>query len=356
MKKRLQNFFKFFICFSLIFSIILCVCAYAFDPQNIYRWNDGGMRFYNSRFSAAGSIKNYDYDFIVIGSSMVQNFDAESISKTFDCRPLKVTLGGMTAGETVFAYNQAQKTGKAKRYLVSLDLHRIAAAESVCEDAGRFPDYMFGGGISQFKYLLGFETWFKFIPTDLFLIAASLMPNVIPSSYTDKIKESTDINSMCQWDNTKLPGKEKLIENFRNNVKTFDEGDNSVFSANAVKNAENIMTELLKNLDEDEELYIYLPAYSVLYWAGKTDEQTETLLKMREAVYGASEGHGNVKILDFQGLQEINDLDSYFDESHYGKELCDFIEKNLNSEEYFATEKSIADASRFIKESRKKYI
>lgn len=357
MKKRLQKFIIAFLSCFLVFALVLCTFSFAFDPQNIYRWNDKGTRFFNIRFSAAGSVKNYDYDLIIIGSSMVQNFKAENVAEYFGCKPLKVTLGGMAANETLFAYNSAQKADKAKTYIVNIDLHRIASAESICEDPGRFPDYMFDyTGVKKFKYLLGYETWFKFIPTDIILNLSSLAEKLIPASYIDKINENTDINSMCQWDNTDIPGREKLLEDYHNGVKNFDEGDNSVFSPNAVKNAEDIMNDFIETLDSDEELIIYLPAYSVLYWADKNDEQLETLLKMREKIASIAEEHENIKVLDFQGTEKINNLDLYFDENHYGNELCDYIESKLNSDEFIATEESVKKSSDFIRESRKAYL
>ncbi len=357
MKKRLQKFIITFLSSLLAFTLVLCSFSFAFDPQNMYRWNEKGTRFFNTRFSAAGSVRNYDYDLIIIGSSMVQNFKAENVAEYFGCRPLKVTLGGMAANETLFAYNSAQKAGKAKTYIVNIDLHRIASAESICEDSGRFPDYMFDyRGIKKFKYLLGYETWFKFIPTDIVLSMASSAENIIPDSYKDKIDEGTDINTMCEWDNTVIPGREKLLENYHNNIKNFDEGDNSVFSENAVKNAEDIMNGFIKTLDDDEELIIYLPAYSVLYWSGKDNKQFETLIEMREKIVSIACKHENIKVLDFQGSEKINNLDLYFDENHYGKELCGYIESRLNSDEFTATKESVKKSSDFIRESRKNYM
>lgn len=284
---------------------------------------------------------------------MVQNFKAEQLKEFSGCKPLKATLGGMSANEMLFLYNFAQNADKTKKYIINMDLHRIASENEICADSGRFPDYMFNyKGLNKFKYLLGYETWFKFIPYDVALNISGFADKYISSSLLEKIDENTDINSMCEWDNSILPGKEILLNYYRENVKFFDEGDNSIFSPNAIKNIEKILNEFYKTLDDDEELSIFLPPYSILYWADWDDAHFETLLKMREAIVKSAKDHSNVTVLDFQGIEEINNLDLYFDQNHYGKELCSYTEKMLFSEKYSATESSVKKSSEYIKNSR----
>ena len=357
MKKKLPRFIISFFCFALVFSIILGAAAFAFDPQNMYRWNEKGVRIYNPRFSAAGSIMNYDYDTAIIGSSMVQTFNADTFAENFNCKPLKITLGGIFVKEILYVYDAAQKADKAKRYFVNVDLHKLAAQNRIYSSSGRFPKYMFNSGIfSQLQYLLGYETWFCFMPMDIALSASRLFWKHVPSSVKKSIAENTDINLMSKWDNSKIPGREKLIEDFRNNVKNFDEGeDSSHISDHAVENVEEFMNFLLEPLDDDEELIIYFPAYSILYWADKSDIQIETFFEMREFFVEIADRYPNVTVLDTQGIEEINDLDLYSDATHYGKTLCENIEKNLANGSYVATGESIKISSDFIKKSREKY-
>lgn len=356
MKKKISRFIISFFCFALVFSIILSAVAFAFDPQNMYRWNEKGVRVYNPRFSAAGSIKNYDYDAAIIGSSMIQNFNAEAFADNFNCKPLKVTLGGIYVTEFLYAYNAVHQAGKAKLYFVNVDIHKVAYQKYIVDSHGRFPKYMFNDDIlSQLQYLLGYETWFCFMPMDLALSASRPFWKYAPSSFKKSIKANTDINLMSQWDNSKTPGKEKLIYDFKNHITNFDDGDSSVFSMHALKNVKIFMKKLISPLEDDEELIIHLPAYSILYWANKSDSEIETLFEMREQIIEIADQHPNVTVLDVQGIEEINDLDLYFDATHYGKNLCEKIENNLGNGSYIATKESIKKSSDFIKKSREKY-
>ena len=299
---------------------LLSGSAYLYDPQNVYRWNTRGVRCYQPTFSAAGALRHYDYDLAIIGSSMVQNWDAEALADTLHCKPLKLTIGAMTPGEILFLYNAAHQTGRAGRYIVNIDLHRIAAAEQIAPDAGRFPKVMFHPtGISQFRYLLGFETWFRFMPADLACTAALHLP--IPASFRDKIAETSDINAMCAWDESTRPGTSALLHAWRTHEKAFNEGDNADFARDPVRNVRVFSQQLAQQTVSNETLTLVLPPYSILYWADKTPDQLQALLEMRQALGAFADAHPSVTLADFQSIAEINDLEQYVDANHCGAQI-----------------------------------
>lgn len=335
MNKRAVKYIAVFLSVFVGISSLLSIAVYMFDPQNVYRWNDSGTRVFSPIYSTAGSINNYDYNYAIIGSSMVQNFDADEIASELDCKPIKITIGAMTPNELLYVYDKLQDVGKAKQYVINIDIHRIAAAENVEPDVGRFADYMFDrNGVSQFKYLLGYETWFRFMPIDIAFTLVNKLNISVPYSLTSSISENTDINEMCRWYTSEPPGKETVLENYMQENAGFNEGDNSTYYDNAPENVDLFFTHLTKTLGDDENITIILPPYAVLYWTGKSEEELETLIDIRNRISANVDKYENIRLLDFQSLELTNDLDNYYDVSHFSLEIQSMMAKALGTDEY----------------------
>lgn len=50
-------------------------------------------------FVGGGLIENYDYDTLIVGSSMTQNFDMDVFRNELGVKPLHVGLGGIRISE-----------------------------------------------------------------------------------------------------------------------------------------------------------------------------------------------------------------------------------------------------------------
>lgn len=330
MRNKAVKYISILLAVFLGLSCTLCVSAYILDPQNVYRWNDKGVRYYSPVYSTVAAAKNYDYNYAIIGSSMVQNMSAARFEKELGCRPLKITVGAMTPSELLWLYKFANEQNKASDYLVCLDLHRFAAATSIEPDSGRFPEHMYSGkGLVQFKYLLGFETWLRFIPLNILLSVNEIFPLPLPESFNRTISEATDINKMCQWDNTELIGKEKMYQSYLSNTVAFNEGNETEFTGNYAKNTQDFLTALLTELDENETLTLLLPPYSALYWAKETEKEMEILFDLREQIARFADEHENIILLDFQAEKYTTDLDKYIDFNHFGEEIQAQMETDI---------------------------
>ena len=64
---------------TMALVMLMCLCAWCIDPYMLYRVRDN-QYLLNSRLVTPGLIKNYDYDTVLIGSSMIQNTDMAALS------------------------------------------------------------------------------------------------------------------------------------------------------------------------------------------------------------------------------------------------------------------------------------
>jgi|GEM_PF-6184114 len=317
MKNRTVKFICLLLSFFIAAMGVLCAVAYALDPQNVYRSNTKGVRYFSPTYSTAPAIRTADYDLVLIGSSMVQNFDTSQIASQLGCKPLKLALGALKPYELLWLYNCVQEQGKAKKYIINVDLHRFAASESVEPDCGRFPEYMYNPGVlSQFKYLLGYETWFRFIPLQLILTATKVFNIPLTESFRKTFESAVDINKSGEWNEINPPGEDVLIDTFNSKTVVFNDGDTDVFSKKALDNMDYFLGQLEAGLDTDEEITIYLPPYSSLYWADKSSDQLEVIFALREKIAAFASDRDNVHLCDLQAESFVENLDLYMDASH----------------------------------------
>jgi len=87
-----------FLCFLLAIVLGLSGIAYAVDPFMQFRTRDNAY-FLQEWYVSGGLVKNYDYDTLILGSSVTQNFDMDVFRQELGVKPLHIGLGGMTPEE-----------------------------------------------------------------------------------------------------------------------------------------------------------------------------------------------------------------------------------------------------------------
>ncbi len=317
MKNRTVKFICLLLSVFIVTTGVLCSVAYVLDPQNVYRANTKGVRYFSPAYSIAPAIRTADYDCAIVGSSMVQNFDVSQIAAQHGCKPVKFALGALEPDELLWLYTCAQEQGKAKKYIVNIDLHRFASNKIVVSDCGRFRDYMYNPrGLSQFRYLLGYETWFRFIPLQIALSAVEFFDISLPESFSSSLEVATDINKAGCWDEENPPGEDALIKTFNSGAVVFNDGSSDTYSDEVMEHMDFFLAYLADKLDSDEELTIYLPPYSSLYWADKDVSQLEVIFALREKIAAFAAEYPNIHLCDLQAEAYVADLDLYMDASH----------------------------------------
>ena len=186
-KKWILSFF----CLVLAALLLLCAVAWAVDPYLQFRVRDG-VYLLSGRFVDAGLIRNYDYDTLMAGSSMTQNFDMELFRSELDCKPLHVSLGGLNAREMRELVQAAYRAGKADTLYLCVDLSYFTDDP----DESQFPAYLFRTDLpSRLRYLLGYEVWFRYLPADAALAAADRLGLPLPPKYAN----SRSIDRLENW-------------------------------------------------------------------------------------------------------------------------------------------------------------
>ena len=345
MKKQLSSvkWIGRFFAWALLLVLLLTLIAYAVDPFLQFRARDNCYEL--CVHAATGLIRNYDYDFLIVGSSMTQNFDMDVVRRELGVKPLHVGLGGMKSSELLDLMQVAYEAGAADSFLVSADLYRFTD-----EVPGRvLPDYLFRTDpLSRLHYLLSYQVWFHYLPMDLALVTLNRAGISPPAG----LHVNTSIDRYQYWGDRDKFGEDVVLRNYRSGA----------YAVSAV-DTEDLYNRMKRNIDaflggfdySAGEHIFFFPPYSCLYWANAQNEgyceeylRAKAYFVQRAAEYGAV-------VYDFQSADCTTDLNNYKDTTHYCPAINDWIIACIAKGEYLATADSIGPSRERLLENTSRF-
>lgn len=305
----------------LVIFVLMSITAYIVDPFFIYRYNDEREYWLQPDYTSMGLVMNAEYDTVIVGSSMTQNFNAEKFGEAVGGDVLKVNSGGLTVTEMCEYVKLAREKNKAEKYYICIDLHLFAKAAE--DDTNRFKPELCDGMIwNDFEYLLGFETWMRFIPVDLGLV----LLDTAGYEYPDALKQKTDVDRAGEWANDFAYGADIVWKGYTNGTNRISVIDTNGLYDRMVERFGELMS--IIEGDDAEYTFFFAP-YSALYWYdSKQCGYYDDFMKAKEYMVGEllADGH---EVVDFQSMEYIADLDNYRDISHYSGEITEFMTEDF---------------------------
>lgn len=327
--------------------LVLSAAAYAIDPFLQFRVKDNTYLL-RGWFVDSGLIENYDYDTLIIGSSMVQNFDMELWREKLGGKPLHIGMGAITAKEIGRLMDLAYEANRADTYYVCVDQYLLSSDS----DVNHFPEHLLRKDLlSRLRYLLSYEVWSRYIPVDLALVALDRLGITLP----EKIAAKKSIDKLGDWRLDFPPGttgREAVLRYYQKRE----------YSVSAV-NTEGLDQRMKAKIDAFLDRFSYdrgkhvffFPPYSSLFWCdaridGYFDAYVQTKLYFAEeaAKRGAA-------VYDFQGADCTLDLDNYRDTTHYLPVVSDWIIGCFASGDYLVTKVNAASLQETLKENTDRF-
>lgn len=339
MKKRGCIWITKFISAVIAIVLILAAVCYIVDPFFMYRVKDNTYML-SEGYCLPGIIKNHDYDSLIIGSSMTQNFEMDSFREKLNINPAKIAVGGMTLEDLKNLTKLANKTGRSKSYYICLDLPRFLndGKKAVMKD------YLIDDTIlNDYKYLLGYAAWMRFIPVDIGLTAARKLEIPLGKS----INNSLSIDKIGYWGDKFQYGEDVVLSNYTNQSYSVSEVISEDYYRDIVHNTDM----LIESLEFGKwEYNFFFPPYSILYWTNAQEKgYDEALLKGKEYIFEKLSELG-CTVYDFQAADFVLDLDYYKDMTHYSPEINEWMVECFSDKSYITDDRSININNRKILE------
>ena len=304
--------------------LYICGTVIYLDPFFHYHKPIDGYYYVleNERSQNDGIIKHFDYDAIIIGTSMTENFKTSELDSLFGVNSIKVPFFGATYYEINTNLEKALKNNNEIRLVVrALDLYGFNEdSEQMRNDLGVFPTYLYDDNlINDVNYIFNRDVLYNWCLN--MQISKTIGDNGGITSFDKYANWCDKYNYGKKY---ALEGIEAFEEPYKMEELNIDEREE------IIDNIDKNVISLAKDYP-NVEFYYYLPPYSSAWWGvqyseGKLDKQIESEQLVIEMIVKVP----NIHLYSWNDQFEITtNLNNYKDKIHYGEWVNSMILKDM---------------------------
>ena len=300
----------------LMVCLVLCMAAvYIVDPFEHYRESAILPLYDQESYNNPGIARNYEYDAVILGTSMVEMSHPSVIDACFGVHSVKLPMRGSYTSQMGWQLTHILDTHELKLAILAVDAYSLMGFP---DDDDEIYDYLWNDDpLDDIHYLLNRDVLLVRIPKMLQNIGKSL---------------ETKRDDMYQWTDVVFSKESALSA-----VSFSAQQEMMPADTHLERSTENILRHLEPSIREHPEttFKIYMPPYSVGYWymmtrGGISEQQYRSRARLCEFLLS----YPNVEIYDFSSrIEWITNLDNYFDASHHSSAISDEIMRAMASGE-----------------------
>ena len=270
-------------------------------------------RLNNQRSQNDGITRNFDYEGIITGTSMTENFKTSEAEVLFGVRFIKVPYSGGSFKEINSSLERAALYNQNLKYVIrSLEMYFFCDdKDRMRTDLGQYPDYLYDDNLfNDVKYIFNRDVLFT---------------RVYPmTKENDKTGFKGGIPTFDDYSNWMAKYKFGYQVVLPDGLTAKEASKPIALSQNEI---ERIKTNVRQNVTAIAEqhpnitFYCFFAPFSAVWWRtqllnGKLDWQIDTERVVIEELLK----HDNIKLFSFNTLFDITtDLNNYKDATHYGE-------------------------------------
>lgn len=343
----------------ILVIILLGIIAggiYKVDPYFHYHKPDTGSYFYvldNQRSLNDGISRYFNYDAVITGTSMIENFKTSEMNEIFDVNSVKIPYSGGSYKEINDNLNVVlENHPDLKMVIRGLDmLAFFDDKDAMRYDMGEYPTYLYDNNpFNDVKYLFNKSVFSRVCGMVMKSRGKEFEPGI--TSFDDYSRwhnetVSFGVGAVCP---------DGIAMESQGKQEHLTEGEKAIIEENINENVISL-AEKYPSVD----FYYFIPPYSVYWWYhrvvdGRLYKQVEAERFIVELILE----HENIRLYSFNNRTGITtDLNNYKDSIHYGQWVNSLMLKWMhdgnclltkeNYEEYF--EKEVSFYSSFDYES-----
>lgn len=312
MGQKEKRFIRNFIIQTVVLLTAAAAIVVFVDPFFHYHKPVGSLKAVvtKAEYQCIGTVHHFDYDGIVLGSSVAENYNNRWFDEAFGGTTIKGIKSSAAAADLVWYMKEALALGNVKNVYYSMDIFALTA------DAGKeFPDaslplYLYNANpFDDVRYLWNKDVVFEHIPY------------MLAMTYLEDYDEGTSYN----WAQYKTFSKEETIKHYSRPEKIQPMLSEEQYKENVDANI-TLIENVVKEHPEVTFRFI-CPPYSMLWWdAAYRNGETEQNLYASEQATARLLEYENVEMYYFQNMEElITDLDCYMDMVHFSDKINEKI-------------------------------
>ena len=292
-----------------LLAMLACMMTvYIVDPFEQYRESSILPLYDQESYNNPGIAKNYDYNAVILGTSMVEMSNPSVIDECFGVSSVKLPMRGSHTAQMGWQLEHVYRTHELDLAILAVDAYSLMGPP---DDMEEIYDYLWNDNLfDDVNYLLNRDVLLVKVPR--------ILKNAGKPTDTkrDDMYKWTDISFAAQSVYDAIGGPKEQV-------------DMQPADSRIERSTENIERHLKAHIAAHPEttFKIYMPPYSVGYWylftrGGLAEQQYRSRARVCELLLEYS----NVEIYDFSSRVEwITDLDEYFDYSHHSSAISDRI-------------------------------
>ena len=301
-------FVRTFLATALVLLLVSAGAVLLFDPFYHYHGPLPGLKkvLNEKEYQVVGTLRHFEYDAVLAGSSVVENNDNELIDRAFDCTSIKAVRSYGGIADLCYFLDIAFEEQEVRKVFFNLDPAALTMEDTTTFESTGCPMYLYDRNpLNDVKYLFNKTVLFEKIP---YMIAQSLN-----ASY----RESLSYN----WAEGKDFSGGGALSHYYRRPETEEMLAEDTYEKETAANCALLVREAMEH--PDTEFYVFIPPYSMLWW----DDAVRS--GMLDA-YLYSEGMAmralldcpNVRLFDFQNETDIvTDLELYMDTLHFSPDI-----------------------------------
>lgn len=301
------------LCIAIAAELFLvALFTWIFDPFYQYHQPFFGMEevLYDRDNQVIGTIRNNDYDSVLLGSSVAENFDNTFLNEQFDCHTVKIIRASGSVADLLYYMDKAHEKQKLQRVFWCMDIFALTASTEVTLEGGDTPRYLHTETmLDDVTYLFNKDILFVKIP------------QMFAYGY---LGENTGGNAY-NWARGKEFSASKAMQAYVKPGEVVSAEEDPQAAERLAQNIALVEKEIENH--PDTEYTILFPPYSMLWWdCGYSNGIAGQYFEVLEQTVPRLLSHENVEVYFFQSDREIVcNLDNYMDMIHYSPEINQYM-------------------------------
>lgn len=339
-QEKAKKWFRLFVLLQV--GVLLCIILLmvVVDPYFHYHKPVPGIsyRLYEERYINDGISRNFDYNAILTGTSMTQNFKTSEFDRLFGVQSVKEPFSGAGYEELADNLDRALSYNKeCKTVLLGLDYNGLNR-EHDWKQYEDYPEYLYDSNpFNDTSYVLNKDILYKGCFNNLY---ATLVG-----------EPGTTFDEYASWGSAY--GFKKIMESYDRKEEK-EEMAAGLTEEERERVQQNIALNILPVAEKypDTDFYLFYSPYSILYWDSlERDGTMKAQLEAEGMVTDMLLGFENVHLFSFfENTELITNLDNYRDKEHYISDINSYILEQMSRGNYEITKENQAEHMEFMRQ------
>lgn len=303
-----QKFIKRFFIKTLLLLALVIGTVVLMDPFYQYHKPLPGLKsvLTDKEYQCIGTLRNFDYNSLIVGSSVVENYNNYWFDEGFNCQTIKAVRSYGATADLCYLLDIAYESHDLEYVFYNIDPSSLFADTQTTYESTGCPMYLYDTSFfNDVPYLLNKDVLFEKIP------------HMLALSLQDDYDEGDSYN----WAKQEYFGADSAIGMY-SRVSSVTPMKEETLHAKALEGNIELLTSMVEAHPETTFKFFFSP-YSMLWWDNvyRTGERDAYLYDEEQAI-AALLSFDNVEIYFYQDAEEIiTNLNLYMDTIHFSREI-----------------------------------